>query len=91
MKLSECTIGKLVYLRDFYKDSPNFDGPTIYNHVTFEKDGSTIKESRKYLLVGHIIGLDLNAHGETTIRVLWNDGLGHGYSTGPGNLIEVKE
>jgi hypothetical protein len=88
MKLKDCTIGKVVCLRDTKNGSlnPNYGKPVIRT-----RDANDIcpKNNISYILIGHVMGFDLNCLGETIVDVLWNDKTR--YPIHPAQLIECEK
>lgn len=85
MKLKDCTIGKVVCIRD-NEVGEHYGKPQVSVRRGDERlmEGDTC-----YTLIGHVVGLDLNCFGETIVTVLWNDK--KKYSVHPNQLMECEE
>ena len=85
MKIKDCTIGKVVCMRE-YEIGEHYGKPVM---KVKRGDERFNQEDVTYTLIGHIKGLDLNSEGETIVTVLWNDFTC--YSVHPAQLIECEE
>ena len=64
MKIEDCTMGKVVGLKDVIVTSGNSGN---YSRI-YNRDLNTY-----LILVGHIIGFSFNSCGETIVEVKWNN------------------
>lgn len=81
MIIPECSLGKVVYLKDVYVNSENFNKAKIYF------DYSNGQNKKFYHLIGHIVGFEINCTNETIVIVKWNNG--KEYSVHPDLLIDA--
>jgi|WetSurMetagenome_2_1015567.scaffolds.fasta_scaffold08132_14 hypothetical protein len=75
MKLTDCTLGKVVFAKNIDSNSDHYGEP--------EKE-----YKGNYVLVGHIIGFELNCCNETIVQVKWNNG--KIYSIHPAQLLNKE-
>ena len=78
MKIKDCTIGKVVCIKETM-DVCNNGKPVVRNRHT----------KYAYTLIGHIAGFTLNDVCETIVFVNWNDGKNS--SIHPELLLECEE
>jgi len=87
MKISDCSLGIIVYMKDVNAQSKNYGKAEVckkYRDKISERDLSPICEY-EYIKMGHVVGFELNNYGETIVRVKWNDGQEN--SIHPANLL----